>query len=329
MSLTRLEPTRGPVLGPYGRPYFGVLMTRIMNFREGLTRGLAQLRAFHGMRVETGARSGTAGCQTGYGRTTSPPQSQQPLGRLQPQHRTETGLLADAFAGHGFQLSFGSRKTAATLSFRGPGERIPCLRQLVGHALDALWALIRADGPCLGVLRDALVWLHDRVKATFALPHPLEQWDPWRRACLHRRGLFRGLVKRAKSLLGRYCTRHKVIRSFCDGESLHEHIEQGQYIETCLVCRKALCLGQRGRVTLPKSIATESPHLCSRATTVRPSPGDAGGVTRNLRDGGAIFCHRANAGHVGVLSTPTVKAVHERQPPLTLAGVLRPDGAVR
>ena len=94
----------------------------MMNFREGLTRGLAQLRAFHGMRVETGARSGTAGCQTRYGRTTSPPvlrfaSAQEVAGAV----GAEAGLLADAFEGHGFQLSFGSRKTAATLSFRGPG----------------------------------------------------------------------------------------------------------------------------------------------------------------------------------------------------------------
>ncbi|CAE7817460.1 unnamed protein product [Symbiodinium sp. CCMP2592] len=35
----------------------------------------------------------------------------------------ETGALSDAFSGHGLQLTFGQRKTAALISLRGPGAR--------------------------------------------------------------------------------------------------------------------------------------------------------------------------------------------------------------
>ena len=214
----------------------------MMNFREGLTRGLAQLRAFHGMRVETGARSGTAGCQTRYGRTTSPPvlrlQAPKRLlglwGLKRDCLRTHSRVMASsypldpvkrlqlsAFVGRALLASlvlsklvfgagawpplgvveartFGNTVTSiyrATLNLRRDSDQhvsLAAICALIEHnpVADRTYsllatvggprarcplALIRADGPCLGVLRDALVWLHDRVKATFALPHPLEQ----------------------------------------------------------------------------------------------------------------------------------------------------------
>ncbi|CAE7768660.1 unnamed protein product [Symbiodinium sp. KB8] len=122
---------------------------------------------------------------------------------------TSAGSLADAFESHGFDLTFGPRKTAAIFSPKGPGaravrrelfrpdpggikaeikqrvasargafkeglldaetllriEQLRYLRQLLGHAPDVLWALVRVDTAYLNVLREALAWLYRRVQA--------------------------------------------------------------------------------------------------------------------------------------------------------------------
>ena len=79
-------------------------------------------------------------------------------------------------------------------------EQLRYLRQLVAHAPDVLWALLRQDTGYLRLLRDALEWLYARVGATSNLPHPLENVEPWCEVCRSRPGLFKGLVKRAKGL---------------------------------------------------------------------------------------------------------------------------------
>ncbi|CAE7946514.1 unnamed protein product, partial [Symbiodinium sp. KB8] len=62
-------------------------------------------------------------------------------------------------------------------------EQLRYLRQLVAHAPDVLWALLRQDTGYLRLLRDALEWLYARVGATSNLPHPLENVEPWCEVC--------------------------------------------------------------------------------------------------------------------------------------------------
>ncbi|CAE7884795.1 unnamed protein product [Symbiodinium microadriaticum] len=51
-------------------------------------------------------------------------------------------------------------------------EQLRYLRQLIAHAPDALWALLRQDVPFIAMLRDTLAWLYARTLTGEFLRHP-------------------------------------------------------------------------------------------------------------------------------------------------------------
>ena len=125
-------------------------------------------------------------------------------------------------------------------------ERLRYLGQLIQHGPDALWALIRSDGPYLDLVRTSLAWLFTRVKATTRLPHPLEDWQSWQDLFTARPSLFKGLIKRTKGLelcrmtcVAALQALFKALQAHGQGETLQGADDDALFTEACLVCRKA------------------------------------------------------------------------------------------
>ena len=124
-------------------------------------------------------------------------------------------------------------------------EQLRYVRQLVSHAPDALWALIRQDEPYLAGIREAFAWLFARVRATTTLPDPLLDWGPWCEACVNRPGLFKGLIKRAKGLeccriqcYAAFQALYRALRTCSVGVLMREEVQPRTYSEACLICKK-------------------------------------------------------------------------------------------
>ena len=212
-------------------------------------------------------------------------------------------------------------------------EQLRYLRQLVAHAPDPLWALLRNDAPYLDALRDALAWLYARVAATTTLPHPLEVWEPWCHLCSNRPGLFKGMVRRAKGLeqcrIQCYAAMqalHKAIRVHSDGELIEPCEAPRIYPEACLVCRKAF--ETRGAWACH---ASKLHGYRLAATVLAGSHGDTlcRGCGKCYANTGRLRRHllhsavcRAQWGAFTMAEGVVIPALHERQPPLHIEGVL-------
>ena len=124
-------------------------------------------------------------------------------------------------------------------------EQLRYLRQLIAHAPDALWALLRQDVPFIAMLRDTLAWLYARIGATTRLPHPLEDWQPWCHVCRDRPGLFRGMVKRVRGLemcrlqcFASLQALYAALRVASDGVCLAQDPDRRVFTDACLLCKK-------------------------------------------------------------------------------------------
>ncbi|OLQ05907.1 hypothetical protein AK812_SmicGene10865 [Symbiodinium microadriaticum] len=188
-------------------------------------------------------------------------------------------------------------------------EQLRYLRQLVAHAPDPLWALLRNDAPYLDALRDALAWLYARVAATTTLPHPLEGLEQCRIQCYA-----------AMQAL------HKAIRVHSDGELIEPCEAPRIYPEACLVCRKAF--ETRGAWACH---ASKLHGYRLAATVLAGSHGDTlcRGCGKCYANTGRLRRHllhsavcRAQWGAFTMAEGVVIPALHERQPPLHIEGVL-------
>ena len=211
-------------------------------------------------------------------------------------------------------------------------EQLRYLRQLLGHAPDVLWALVRVDTAYLNVLREALAWLYRRVQATCQLPDPLLEWDVWCRTCLERPGLFKGLIKRAQGLelcrvkcYAAFQSLHRVIRELCDGLPAESHDEPPTFVEACLICKK----GFESRVAWACHSSKKHGYRViasvlagSRGDTVCQGCGKCFSRASRLR---RHLLHSSSCRVNWGAFTPAhedAPVMHDRQPPVTLERVL-------
>ena len=124
-------------------------------------------------------------------------------------------------------------------------EQLRYLKQLCCAAPDVLWALLRCDGPFLGLIRDSLQWLYARVQSTCAWPDPNTHWEEWSGLIRDRPSIFTGLIKRARGLelcrINCYAALralYRTIHQASAGSELAEVVEGATCTEACLICRR-------------------------------------------------------------------------------------------
>ncbi|CAE7220796.1 unnamed protein product [Symbiodinium sp. CCMP2592] len=124
-------------------------------------------------------------------------------------------------------------------------ERARYLLQVVNAAPPQLWALIRRDPPYIAYLREALLWVHNWVRATSKLGDPDTAWPDWEHLLRHRPHIFKAYVKRARGL--------ELARTSCYAalQAVRRSLEQltggdpapantaPRYPEACLQCKIA------------------------------------------------------------------------------------------
>ena len=213
-------------------------------------------------------------------------------------------------------------------------EQLRYLKQLVGYAPDAVWALIRQDCPYMELIRGALSWLFVRIRATSNLPDPLAEWQIWCDLIKTRPAIFKGLILRAKGLETCRTTCYAALQALyrtmrAHGEGRSPSPETGSpvaFTEACIPCRKAFvsraawaCHSSKlhgYRIAASVLAGSHGGKVClacgkcfSRAARLR----------RHLLH--SADC-RKGWGSFQVTPGDTVPNLHDCAPPLTLEGIL-------
>ena len=140
-----------------------------------------------------------------------------------------------------------ARAGAATPMVMLHAERLRYLTQLLGHAPDALWALIKQDPTACKPLRAGVLWLAARVLCPPGLGDQEANWGNWEAFICTSLKPFKALIRRAvvldtikQSCLAALCRIHRQL-SAMQGSDLRqgEAVDLAELTEACPICRTA------------------------------------------------------------------------------------------